>query len=101
MIDDCIDQAAAMPTLKANTTLSTHDFFSREMYMALEAADIRWVLDSHRPTLARYGYDLLYEAWLEAIEGRETSETATAENIRLAMLVTRGIGNWGENWASV
>ena len=46
--------------------------------------------------LARYGYDLLYEVWLEAIEGRETDEAVTARLIERVMAATRGLGSWGE-----
>ena len=90
----------SIPSLQPNAGMSSHDFYSREMYMSLDPADIHWVLDNYRPVLARYGYDLLYEIWLEAIEGREQSPDATLDNIMKAMEVTRGVGNWGEYWAA-
>ena len=86
----------SIPSLQPNAGMSSHDFYSREMYMSLDPADIHWVLDNYRPVLARYGYDLLYEIWLEAIEGREASEATTAAHIAKAMEVTRGQGSWGE-----
>ena len=96
-----ITKAKLIPSLWADVSLSTHDFFSREMFMAIDPADIHWVLDNYKPLLARFVYDLLYEVWLDAIEGRETDEAVTTENIKQAMLVTRGVGNWGEYWANV
>eukprot|EP00730_Choanoeca_flexa_P019106 TRINITY_DN9320_c0_g1_i3.p1 TRINITY_DN9320_c0_g1~~TRINITY_DN9320_c0_g1_i3.p1 ORF type:complete len:365 (+),score=39.33 TRINITY_DN9320_c0_g1_i3:431-1525(+) len=35
-------------------------------YKSHDAKDIRWILETFRPELERYGYDQLYETWLEA-----------------------------------
>ena len=95
-----VDTISAMPSLQPNTGLSSHEFYSREMYMSLDPADIGWVLDNYRPILARYGYDLLYEIWLDAIEGREQSPEVTHQSLMEAMEATSGVGNWGEYWAA-
>ena len=95
-IDAKFAAAQMNPRLHPDKSLSSHEFFSREMYMSLEASDLRWILATHRPMLARYGYDLLYEVWLEAIEGRETDEAVTARLIERVMAATRGLGSWGE-----
>ena len=86
------------PSLQPDTKVSSHNFNHPDLYMSLHASDVRWVLETYRPILSRFGYDLLYEIWLDAIEGRVTDESATAEQIKKAMAATRGLGNWGEHW---
>ena len=86
------------PSLQPDSKVSSHNFNHPDLYMSLNAADVRWVLGKYRSVLARYGYDLLYEIWLDAIEGRVTDEAVTAEQIKTAMTATRGLGNWAEHW---
>ena len=90
-----------MPKLQPKKELSAHNFYSRDFYSQLDADDIRWALDNYRPYLARYGYDVLYEAWLEARgdgEGGEGDEEAVQERLIRVMAATRELGNWGEDW---
>ena len=98
--DDKVKAVKHKQSLLVDLELTKHHYFNREMFMAIDPADIHWVLDNYKPLLARFGYDLLYEVWLDAIEGRETDEAVTTENIKQAMLFTRGIGNWGQYWAN-
>ena len=93
-----VDAARVMPSLNPDAGVSSHDFYSREMYLSLSASEIREALADYRPVLARYGYDLLYEVWLDAIEGREADEAVTAEQIKHVMAITRGMSNWGAYW---
>ena len=93
-----VDAARSMASLYPDTGVSNHDLYSREMYMSLSASDVKAALKDYRPILSRYGYDLLYEVWLDAIEGREADEAVTADQIQQVMAITRGMSNWGEYW---
>ena len=98
-IEARIKKVSRLVSVQTNIGLSKHHFYNRVMYMAIKAEDIHWVLDNYKPLLARFGYDLLYEVWLDAIEGHIT-ETVAAAQIMQLMKVTRGLGNWGEYWSS-
>ena len=83
------------PQLQIDPAYGSHDFNSRDLYMHLNIDDINYMLDNYHHQLTRFGYDLLYEVWLDAIEGRATLDDADAEIARV-MRATRGLGNWGE-----
>jgi hypothetical protein len=59
-------------------------------------ADIEWVLSTHRPLLARFGYDQLYEAWLAAAAGHYNN-TELEVHVRRIMKRTAETATWGES----
>ena len=90
----------SQPNLQPKKELSSHNFYSREFYSGLDAGDIQWALDNYRPHLARYGYDVLYEAWLEAIADRESDDAQVTSRLLRVMAATWELGNWAEDWRS-
>lgn len=51
--------------LGANVAAAHQDDVSKN-YKKFSTFDIQWILETHRPVLRRYGYDMLYDVWLSA-----------------------------------
>eukprot|EP00042_Codosiga_hollandica_P054138 m.725899 g.725899 ORF g.725899 m.725899 type:complete len:151 (-) comp58849_c0_seq1:187-639(-) len=71
----------------------------RSSFLGLKASDVRWTLLNFRPILARYGYDEVYDIWLEALEHPETTDELVIEAKLLdAYERTLAMANWAEYW---
>ena len=95
---------AAVATNRALRPLHRDSHHSVDVITSVEAADIKWVLESFQSTLALYGYDKLYQTWLKVATSThrfqlDTHEEAQwAAKMRAAMAETSAYANWGEVW---
>jgi hypothetical protein len=74
--------------------------YASKVYANFTVAEVKWTLESFRPILARYGYDEIYEVWLDALEKRVTDPVVLANRLQDTLLRTAGLANWGEYWYS-
>ncbi len=68
-------------------------------FSSISLADIQWTLQNFRPILARYGYDEIYDIWVQAYrQGSQMDRVAVEGRIQAAYLRTAPTANWAEYW---